>query len=458
MNLWFFEPELLEKIEINRDSHGVYRVRSHPTDKLRRAKTEEVIKQLVVLQLRHHYHYPHEMLLQEYTVQMGILKKRADIAIVTNQKIVETIIEVKQVVDEDSILQLKSYMSAVGAKYGAVISPFERFVFYRDDARIFHQISDLPIFERQADVKLGGGDIAEQKPKIEDSNGRILMATLGITGLKRIGITKSELIIKNNNIEISNIDLSNYNQIRKTALGQGIVLPSSVKKSHWDEAVSLLFENSSIVEGNRETVIKENKLAVTDDESPDQLAKNLGITGLTRIDNTTRSILHINGNELRLSNTELNKYSSVKKLAIDFGIVLPSHMKSTNWDTVLAFLFKNATTIGASKGASEEERLLGHLEQYCGVSAPAQVREDMLKGKLWTNNGRHYFRGDDLLQYLSQHGLSDITPRRMWSLLRHKVNAKHEQFQIKGRCVQAWSIPEFTKQTETLEPPIEKME
>jgi hypothetical protein len=74
-----------------------------------------------------------------------------------------------------------------------------------------------------------------------------------------------------------------------------------------------------------------------------------------------------------------------------------------------------------------------------------------LLGKPWADNGRHYFRSEDLIRYLTQHGFRDVTPRKMWSLLRHRAAAKHEQFQIKGRCVQAWSVPEFAKQTEGFE-------
>jgi type I restriction enzyme M protein len=151
MNLWFLAPELLAEIEISKDIKGCYRVRSHPSDKPKLANPEEIIRQLVLVQLRWHYHYPHERTVQEYVVQMGIAKKRADIAIVNDQNILESIIEVKQTIDDDSILQLQSYMQATGARFGAVISLHARKVFMRDHSGSFAQIPDLPVFEREFD-------------------------------------------------------------------------------------------------------------------------------------------------------------------------------------------------------------------------------------------------------------------------------------------------------------------
>ena len=93
-----------------------------------------------------------------------------------------------------------------------------------------------------------------------------------------------------------------------------------------------------------------------------------------------------------------------------------------------------------------------HLEQFCVVSAPAREKDEILMGKPWTEDGRHYFRSEDLMRYLQQHHFREMSPRKAWSLLRNKANAQHKQFQIKGRCVQCWSIPEFKRQVEEFNP------
>jgi hypothetical protein len=246
MNLWFLAPELLAEIEISKDLKGVYRVCSHPSDKPKRANPEEIIRQLVLVQLRCHYHYPHDRLIQEYVVQMGVTKKRADIAIINSQNNLESLIEVKQIIDDDSILQLQSYMLATGTRFGAVVSLHTRKVFMRDQCGSFTQISDLPVFQRETDSN--GATIESQQYSVLNSAAKTLMATLGVTGITRISNSISHLHIKNKILRLSNTNLLNYNTVRKQAIQEGIILPSTVGNSAWDELLSLLFDNAAEIE------------------------------------------------------------------------------------------------------------------------------------------------------------------------------------------------------------------
>lgn len=248
MNLWFLAPEILSEVKIATDANGVYRVSCHPSDKPKRAKPEEIIRQLVMIQLRNHYHYPHDRLIQEYMVRMGIAKKRADIAIVDSQQNLEALIEIKQVIDEDSISQLHSYMFATGAGFGAVISLSDRKVFMRDKKGLIQQIADLPIYEKT--TNFDSLPIVNQDAIPTIADGKTVMATLGITGLARINSKSSELQIKGAKLLLSNVDLLNYTKVRKSAIGIGIVLPGTVEKTQWDEMLISLFDNATEIQQN----------------------------------------------------------------------------------------------------------------------------------------------------------------------------------------------------------------
>ena len=106
MNLWFLDPEILGQIEIYKDSLDVYRVQSRLFQKPKKATPEEIIRQLVLLQLIYHYHYPKELIVQEYLIRMGIAKKRADIVILGEDEKINVILEIKQKINSDSIGQL----------------------------------------------------------------------------------------------------------------------------------------------------------------------------------------------------------------------------------------------------------------------------------------------------------------------------------------------------------------
>lgn len=169
-------------------------------------------------------------------------------------------------------------------------------------------------------------------------------------------------------------------------------------------------------------------------------------------------IIDVEGARFELETEELMSQAKFAKCCMEKINQWPPMVKPAVWQRLVQERLANVEIIEAPKEASPEGRFMWHLEQYCVTTAPARNREELLMGKPWTDNERHYFRSEDLMRYLNQHGFREITPRKAWSLLRHKVNAKHEQFQIKGRCCQAWSVPEFDRQNETFEPVNDKTE
>jgi len=240
MNLWFISPEILEMLEFEKDKNGHYRVRSHHLNKSRLANPEEIIRQLVFAQLMTHYHYPYENLVIEPLIKMGISKKRADIGIINQQGNFETIIEVKQISNDESVQQLHSYMHASGVKYGALITLFERQVYYRDSTGQITTISDLPTYLNK---QLTEFTLINNR-KTEDFQPVNQLNDLGIFIKSRLSAKRSEIEIKGQKIIISNTDLLDFSKLRRKAIEAGIVLPSSINKSNWDLMLQHLFENA----------------------------------------------------------------------------------------------------------------------------------------------------------------------------------------------------------------------
>lgn len=169
-------------------------------------------------------------------------------------------------------------------------------------------------------------------------------------------------------------------------------------------------------------------------------------------------IIDVEGARFELETEELMSQAKFAKCCMERINQWPPMVKPAVWQKLVQDRLTNVELIEAPKEASADGRVMWHLEQFCVVTANARVREEMLLGKPFTDNGRHYFRSEDLKRYLDQHGFRDMTMRKIWGLLRHRAGAKHEQFQIKGKCVQCWSVPEFDKQTEAFEPVQNKTE
>lgn len=169
-------------------------------------------------------------------------------------------------------------------------------------------------------------------------------------------------------------------------------------------------------------------------------------------------IIDVEGARFELETEELMSQQKFAKACMEKINQWPPAVKPNVWRQLIHDRLANVELIEAPQEASPEGRFMWHLEQFCIVSANARVREEMLLGKPWTDEGHHYFRSEDLMRYLNQHGFREVTARKAWSLLRQRAGAKHTQFQLKGRCVQAWSVPEFARQTEPFEPQVGKTE
>jgi hypothetical protein len=159
-------------------------------------------------------------------------------------------------------------------------------------------------------------------------------------------------------------------------------------------------------------------------------------------------IIDVEGARFELETEDLMSQTKFAKLCIERINIWPTPVRPQVWQRLVQERLTNVELIEAPKEASTDGRFLWHLEQFCTTTAFARSKDELLLGKPFTENGRHFFRSEDLMRYLYQHHFRDLTARRAWSLLRSKASARHEQFQLKGKCVQCWSVNEFQKQTE----------
>lgn len=175
---------------------------------------------------------------------------------------------------------------------------------------------------------------------------------------------------------------------------------------------------------------------------------SLSIGNLVKIETNPPSwIIDVEGVRFEIETDDLMSQARFAKVCVEKINKWPGLVKPTVWQRTIQNRLDNVEIIEAPMEASPEGRFMWHLEQFCTVSAPARARDELLMGKPWTEDGRHYFRSEDLMKYLAQHHFKEITARKAWSLLRSKASAEHKQFQILGKCVQCWSIPEFKRQT-----------
>ena len=111
-----------------------------------RLKPEELIRQLYVARLVHHYGYTQERLALEYPVSFGRETKRADIVILDKARpdTPYLIVEVKKPKLAAGKNQLRSYCNATGAPIGVWTNGQQISHYHRKDPNYFEEITDIP--------------------------------------------------------------------------------------------------------------------------------------------------------------------------------------------------------------------------------------------------------------------------------------------------------------------------
>jgi len=130
---------------------------------------------------------------------------------------------------------------------------------------------------------------------------------------------------------------------------------------------------------------------------------------------------------------------------------LPNKIKNATWRLAIQDLLETVDVVEAPDDAGIEGQFMQFVEQFCTERGMAKSQDELIVGKPWLNKGRVYFRSTDLLRFLEQNRFR-ITSKSAWAALRRR-DAAHHQFQLKGKCVRCWSVPDFDRQDEGFDVP-----
>lgn len=243
---------------------GNYYVQATAQQNARRALPEEIIRQLVVLSLLHHYKYPENRIRLEYKVQIGRERKRADIVILDENDGVLVIIEIKVETDQHSMAQLKSYMTITGAQYGALISASQMECIQMRSARDVSFVRDIPLFDVSSsslpdillnttteDSVLPNGGRIQPEDTANASQAFPLKQLIGIEQFERTNNTLVNITIKGITLHLPIEDICSYKTLRKRFIQKGIALIPGVKEAEWYLLFSYLLESNPMPEQSK---------------------------------------------------------------------------------------------------------------------------------------------------------------------------------------------------------------
>ena len=126
-------------------------------------------------------------------------------------------------------------------------------------------------------------------------------------------------------------------------------------------------------------------------------------------------------------------------------VILP--VKDKKWVDAMNEILAGAEVKQLAPDAGPEGQLWIHLEDFCTNKAKAKVKEELLLGKPWDDDGRTYFRSNDFIKYLDQQRFRALKDKDLFSVLKRN-GAKHHDMHLKGKHVNCWSIGTFGEQNE----------
>lgn len=168
------------------------------------------------------------------------------------------------------------------------------------------------------------------------------------------------------------------------------------------------------------------------------------IHSLTKF-NTTPPIWFLDvdgGGRLELDTDDLQNQRRFQRRCMEKLNIMPNKMNENAWNKLINHLFENLTVIDAPVDASPVGQLFEHIERFCTGRVQAKSRDELILGKPWTDEGKHFFRMADLMAYLDRMHFREYRVHQITAVLKANA-AEHHFFNCKGKGVNCWSIPEF---------------
>jgi len=178
------------------------------------------------------------------------------------------------------------------------------------------------------------------------------------------------------------------------------------------------------------------------------------IHSLTKF-NTTPPIWFLDvdgGGRLELETDDLQNQRRFQRKCMEKLNTMPNKMSDQAWTKLINHLLENLTVVEAPVDASPIGQLMEHVERFCTGRVQAKNRDELLLGKPWTEDDRHYFRVADLMAYLDRMHFRDYRVHQVTSILKGQ-DAEHHFFNCKGKGVNCWSIKAFEKHDEDFDTP-----
>jgi hypothetical protein len=155
---------------------------------------------------------------------------------------------------------------------------------------------------------------------------------------------------------------------------------------------------------------------------------------------------------MELCTDDLQSPMSFQHRCMEALNIMPRLPKRENWHEIVRKLLEGLVVIEVPVEATQKGTLIQHLEDFCTSRVQAKNADELLLGKPWTHDHRHYFRLRDFISYLDRQKFKILNMNQVVMYVKDHGARRHFK-NIRGRGVSCFSINEFQKQTEAFDVP-----
>jgi hypothetical protein len=170
------------------------------------------------------------------------------------------------------------------------------------------------------------------------------------------------------------------------------------------------------------------------------------ISSITKYETENRSsvrwYIEIGGERIEVTTQQLLDQRQLQKLCVEKLNKCPAQMPGPKWEQAINNLLSTVEVIQDPDDASPQGQFEKMLDSFLTGKVQARHRDEIMNAKPWhdPDEGRVFFRSEDLFIYLEARRFRYQSQHQVWSWLRN-LGGDRKTFRIKSKPVKVWSVP-----------------
>ena len=174
--------------------------------------------------------------------------------------------------------------------------------------------------------------------------------------------------------------------------------------------------------------------------------QTIEIDAITKYETENRSsvrwYIEVQGERIEITTQQLLDQNQLQKICVEKLNKCPAKMPAPKWEHRINELLSSVEVIQDPDDASPQGQFEKVLDAFLTGKVQARHKDEIMNGKPWndTEDGKVFFRSEDLFIYLESRRFRYPSQHQVWSWLR-LIGGDRKTFRIKGKVVKVWSVP-----------------